>query len=1077
MKNLLSLAFLFLVTISFAQRTERNSSTNYESQTIVLKVKDKFRADCKNDAIINSRLEYIFGKIGVNSLKKEFPNHIKPPRAKHVNGIAFTDISLIYKLKYNSNDDPWLIIPHLLKTGMFEYAEPSFKFELLYTPSDPQLSDLYFLDTINAYEAWDVTKGDTNVVIGISDTGFDIDHPDLVDNVKYNYLDPINGIDDDNDGYVDNFRGWDLGEGDADPTVGASWHGIFVAGTAGASTDNGLQLAGVGFKCKLLPIKITDATGALSAAYNSIIYAADHGCSVINCSWGSANSWSQLGQDMVKYATVDKNCLVIASAGNSHQTDKFYPASFDWAISVGGTDTLNQKWVQSGSEGSNYNENVDIVAPAIAITRINNNGGTLGNGRGTSFSSPIVAGAAAIVKSQFPSYSAIQVMEQLKATADDLSGIPFNSTYENMMGEGLVNMYRSVTETSHPGFFMDDVTFTDTQDGLFTDGETIYIYGNLFNVLATSSAASKMTISTTSPYIEWIDSVRVFGSMPTGTSGSTSGIPFSFKVKDGTPASETVEFKIVFEDGAYDTKQIISTTLNVDYLTFTINDLGFTVGASGKLGYNVVGSQTQGVGLKISGSETVLYQMGLIAAVDGVKSSYVLDSDWGTEEPLSYDYPGVESALDITNCFNDDPALANSIGLSMDQKTLVWADADKRKFVIVEYKMMNTSGSEISGLNVGIYADWDINAYNTNIAVYDSTLRTGYSYEPAGNYAGVHILSDSSIQHYAFDNNGDNGSINHYDGFTSAEQYTSISGGNSRDSAGAGDISQLVGVGPITIPAGDSVTVAFAIVAGSNVAELKEQSLKSDTVYKSIRVIDLVESHNLSLACKDSCTGEVGVIASGGISPYSYSWDDGLGQSTDTAIGLCAGTYNCTVTDAIGNSNSIEVVVTEPAALNLVFTDTVMDVLGACNGEIDGNIIGGTAPYVVAWEDDGGRDTIHAVDLCVGEYKVSVTDAKSCVVKDTIQIDLITSVAEQKVDLGVNLYPNPTSDKVSIDLRNLVGATELKVFDKTGRIVLSEMLKENGVQQIDVNKLSAGNYTVSVINNEKKQDLNLVIVK
>jgi subtilisin family serine protease len=1076
MKYLILVAFTLLISVSFAQRTKRNSSTNYESKTLMLKVKDAFRADCKANAIVNSRLEYILGKVGVVSLLKEYPRHEKPVRAKHANGISFTDISLIYKLKYNSNDDPWTVIPHLLKTGMFEYAEPSFKFELLYTSNDPQLSDIYYLDTINAYEAWDVTKGDTNVVIGISDTGFDIDHPDLVDNVKYNYLDPINGIDDDNDGYIDNYRGWDLGESDDDPTVGASWHGIFVSGIAGASTDNSNQLAGVGFKCKLLPIKITDAGGALTAAYNSIIYAADHGCSVINCSWGSPNSWSQLGQDMVKYATVDKNCLVVASAGNSNAVDKFYPASFDWALSVGGTDTLNQKWVQSAGEGSNYNEEVDIVAPAVDITRINNNGGTLGSGRGTSFSSPMIAGAAAIVKSQFPSYSAIQVMEQLKATADDLSGIPFNSAYEDKMGEGLVNMYRSVTETSYPGFYMDGLVFTDSQDGLFTDGETVYIYGTLFNALATSTAASKMTISTTSPYIEWVDSVRVFGSIASGSSGSTSGIPFSFKVKEGTPASSAVEFKIVFEDVAYDTKQIISTTLNVDYITTSINDLGFTIGASGKLGYNVVGSQSQGVGLQVSGGSTVLYQMGLLAAVDGIKSSFVLDGDWETNKDLSYTYPGVESALDIMTSFKDDPA-TNSIGLTLNQKTLVWTDSDKRKFIIVEYNVKNTSGAPITGLNLGIFADWDINAYNNNIAVYDSTIKTGYSYEPAGTYAGVHVLSDSSVQHYAFDSDGSNSSINQYDGFTSVEQYTSISGGNGRDSAGVRDVSQVVGVGTIDIATGDSVTLAFAIVTGANYDDLKEQALESDTIYNSIRNIDLSISHTVNLICTDSCSGEAGIQAINGISPYIYLWDDLLAQTTDTAIGLCEGSYICTVTDAIGNVNYIPVVITEPSALAINFTDTIMDA-GACTGELNGFVSGGTSVYAIDWEDDAGRDSMHAVDLCAGSYRLLVADANGCIAKDTVDIELITGLQNVTSDLGVSMYPNPASEFIILNNDNtLEGESIVHMYDEVGKEVLSLLVKNMDQFKINVSNISSGSYTIVVSNKGYEQNIKFMLAK
>ena len=1040
---------------------------------MIVKVKDVFRTDCKDDAIVNARLEYIFGKIEILTVLKVFPRHQKPTRAKHANGQLKTDISLIYKLKYKSNDDPWSIIPSLLKTGMFEYAEPSFKFELLYTPNDPQILDLYFLDTINAYEAWDVTKGDTNVVIGISDTGFDIDHPDLIDNVKYNYLDPINGVDDDNDGFVDNYRGWDLGEGDEDPSAGSNKHGVSVAGVAGASTDNGNQLAGVGFKCKLLPIKITDATGVLTGTYGSIVYAADHGCSVVNCSWGSPNSWSQLGQDVVKYATVDNNCLVVASAGNSNNSDKWYPASFSWVLSVGGTDTLNQKWVRNATDGSSFNEEVDIVAPSMSIMRLNNGGGTLGGARGTSFSSPMVAGAAAIVKSKFPHYSAIQVMEQLKATANDLSGIPFNSTYENFMGEGLLDMYRAVTDSSNPGFYMDGMVFTDLQDGLFTDGEVIYIYGTLFNALEASSSVSKMTISTISPFIELIDSTRIIGVIPSKSSVITNGIPFSFRIKAGTPANTLVDFKIVFEDLTYDTKQMISTTLNVDYISTSINDLSFTIGASGKLGYNTIGDQSQGVGLKISGGETVLYQMGLLAAVDGVKSSFVLDNDWEKNEELSYVYPGIESSLDISTSFKDEPA-SNSIGLTLKQKTLVWDDSDKRKFLIIEYNVINTSGAPITDLNLGIFSDWDINNYNNNIAVYDSTIKTGYSYEPAGNYVGVHILSDFSIQHYAFDNNGANGSIVQSDGFTSVEQYESISGGNGRDSAGLGDISQVVGVGDVDILNGDSVKVAFAIVAGLNYNELKEQTLKSDTIYHSIRNLDLNINYLSNLLCKDSCSGFAAVKVSGGIPPYNYLWNDPLAQTSDTAFGLCAGTKICSVTDAIGNVSDITVVVSEPSALTISFIDPVMDG-GFCNGEINGTVSGGTPNYTIEWEDDAGRDTIHAIDLCFGSYNILVTDENGCFVKDTFEIDFTTELNGFNSHPVISLYPNPAIDYVIIDNSKLINKSIINIYDKLGRNVLKDTIKPLGYKNININYLPSGLYTVTISNKIESQEFKLVI--
>ncbi|GAI36367.1 unnamed protein product, partial [marine sediment metagenome] len=130
---------------------------------------------------------------------------------------------------------------------------PHYLPELLYTPDDPLNIYQYYLDTIKAYDAWEICKGDSNIVIGITDTGVDIDHEDLQGNIYYNYNDPINGIDDDNDGFIDNFRGWDLGENDNNPQWEINDHGVVVTGIAGARTDNGIGISGVGFKSRFLP--------------------------------------------------------------------------------------------------------------------------------------------------------------------------------------------------------------------------------------------------------------------------------------------------------------------------------------------------------------------------------------------------------------------------------------------------------------------------------------------------------------------------------------------------------------------------------------------------------------------------------------------------------------------------------------------------------------------------------------------------------------------------------------------------------------------------------------------------------
>ena len=149
-------------------------------------------------------------------------------------------------------------------------------------PSDPMASPVSgqqeHLGQIKAYDAWDVEKGDTTMVIGLVDTGVNYNHPDLKDNIALNYADPVNGIDDDHDGYVDNFLGWDMADNDNDPITGTNGHGSSVAGMSSASTNNALGVAGTGFKTKFLEIKaFSNDTKTMVNEYQGVVYAATTG--------------------------------------------------------------------------------------------------------------------------------------------------------------------------------------------------------------------------------------------------------------------------------------------------------------------------------------------------------------------------------------------------------------------------------------------------------------------------------------------------------------------------------------------------------------------------------------------------------------------------------------------------------------------------------------------------------------------------------------------------------------------------------------------------------------------------------
>ncbi|HRB38999.1 MAG TPA: S8 family serine peptidase, partial [Bacteroidia bacterium] len=418
------------------------SSEDYQQGKVIFKVKDSYRSLCTATGINIQPLNVALNNIGCTAVSKMFPGKEKPTTERNAMHQQYADLSLIYVAQINPSASIEKAINAMLATGVLIYAEPSYIYKTNFTPNDGQIGSQWFLTKIQAFSAWDTQQGDTSVVIGIVDSGTDWDHPDLQNNIKYNYADPINGVDDDNDGYIDNYRGWDMSMNDNNPMVDMSDHGSHVSGCAAATTNNGTGVASPGFNCKFLPVKCANATSVttIDRGYEGIVYAADHGCQIINCSWGGSAGGS-VGQDAITYATVNKGALVVCSAGNTYTDIAQYPAAYNYAFSVAATNSSDEK-----SSFSTYNYSVDISAPGSNIfsTLYNNSYASLD---GTSMSAPITSGCAAIVKSQFPTYNNMQVAEQLRMTADNIYGVSGNSGFVDKLGTGRVNLYNAVTQS------------------------------------------------------------------------------------------------------------------------------------------------------------------------------------------------------------------------------------------------------------------------------------------------------------------------------------------------------------------------------------------------------------------------------------------------------------------------------------------------------------------------------------------------------------------------------------------------------------------------------------------------------
>jgi subtilisin family serine protease len=843
MKKIYPIFLLFFMLVAFKQEdpTVLNrkgkfvlpkgvTSKDYLPNTLIVKFK---KSGDKQINSISSEAKKQLTVAGVNlsGITRLFPTTNSTEAIQSLKGNnALPDLSDIYMARYEGSTDIVTVINALLEDQQIIFAEPSYIYKTSFVPNDPGYVNQSYLTKVMAPQAWDILKNAANVIIGIVDSGSDLQHEDLAANIFVNTADPVNGIDDDGDGYIDNYHGWDfvgnsaatmLPDNNPDVTNDSTDHGVHVSGIASAVSNNNRGVASIAYNAKLMIVKTgaDNNSRAIYKGYEGIKYAADHGAAIINCSWGGTGG-GQFGQEIIDYA-IAKGSLVIAAAGNDATDVPDYPASYKGVLSVASVTSTDVK-----SSFSNFGNHITISAPGSSIYNTLN-GDKYGYKSGTSMATPLVASAAALVKAKYPNYNGLQVGEVLRTTADPIDNL--NPSFAGKIGKGRLNIFNALTQTTSSIRYQ-KIEVTDQSNGVRAANSEIILKVDLKSFLAPVSGLN-LNISSTSQYVQILDPNISIGNLGTLESKINVG-PIRVKVLANAPQNENVTFKLSYvgNGGTYTDSEQYTITVALDYLNVTVNKLSTTFSSNGRVGYSK-GDATGGLGL-IYKDENMLFEAALMIGKSATQVSNNARNDNGYNEDFIKQVSAQQvsnntAAFEGTATFID----ANStspIGLKVKSKMLAFANQPDDKYVIVEYEIFNTSSTALEGIYTAMFTDWDLDESSANATRYDAPTKIAYTYAKKNAsypYTGVKLLTNLAPPLYypmSYQIAGDPLA----DGkFTTAEKFQTLTAGIKAnglgfDSDNGNDIMYTIGTGPYNIPINGSIKVAYAFMGADNLTEL-----------------------------------------------------------------------------------------------------------------------------------------------------------------------------------------------------------------------------------------------------------------
>jgi len=823
-------------TFSIAQnKIIEQDNFSYLNNVVVVKLKSQYEAELLSSKAVKKLISPRISKIinePILSLKK-----------------VEIELNKIYLLEYLSTEDPLVLSAKISKLSYVEWAEPRYIRKITHEPND----SLYInnlqqnLKSISASQAWDVTKGDTSVVIAIVDTGVDWQHPDLAKNIFHNK--------NSHPSFPNDINGWDFGGLNGTPDNNPkedhsnrnSYHGTHVAGIASAVTNNNIGIASIGYNCKILPVKVTrddirDSKGypLIIYGFEGIKYAADRGAKIINCSWGGY-SYSRLEQEAVDYA-LSKGALVVGAAGNDAKTAPFYPASYKGALSVGWLNTVDD----TKSVQANYGTEIDVMAPGTQILSTwqkDSTNNQLYNQflSGSSMSSPLVAGLAGLVKSIFPNYTPLQIAEQIRMTSEDID--TKNIGFEKQLGRGKVNAFRAVSTNNTISVRATEFKFVEhgNGNGVFNSGERIEVYVTLTNFLNKVNLL-KPAASENDQFVNIYSMPMEIGSMNT-LETRKDAYSFSIEIDQNAPLNHKANILLSYSADGYNDFQWLTIKINPTYDTHNTGKITMSVTSKGALGFNDYSSNQEGEGFKYLGGGNLMFEgafmygTGANKLMDVARITAEQSNDFKIIVPINIKRPGATFPEETYSNF-DDSSSPNPLGISTHFYTYANNTLLDDNYVIIRTALNNKTQNAINGLYTGFFIDWDIpeEDYENDSTGYDNTDNFAYAFNKRtpNVFVGTGLISHLNYGYYAVDNSKQTGEVILIDGFSDSEKWLTISNGIRDGAAGISDISYVVSGGPLNIAAGKTESIAFSIAAGSNLEEVRTAIKRSREKYKSI---------------------------------------------------------------------------------------------------------------------------------------------------------------------------------------------------------------------------------------------------